>query len=133
MEAGRWPAIHIHNRIPGALPRAGMIDAFGVEIRQSGQNVQTPFPLPPGKGWGEGKLLPLIESPLSPSRMHRDHEPRDRAERLALSSLGGEGRGEEALSRSGSWRAPFRICACIEDLEPRRDSKPAEAGTPNPR
>ena len=42
-EAGRWPALHIHNRIPGALPRAGMIDAFGVEIRQSGQNVQTPF------------------------------------------------------------------------------------------
>jgi hypothetical protein len=30
-EAGRWPAIHIDNRIPGALPRAGMIDAFGVE------------------------------------------------------------------------------------------------------
>ena len=29
-EAGRWPAINIGDRIPGALPRAGMIDAFGV-------------------------------------------------------------------------------------------------------
>src|SRR5207245_8869229 len=43
-EAGRWPAIHIHNRIPGALPRAGMIAAFGSEIRRSGQNVQAPHP-----------------------------------------------------------------------------------------
>jgi hypothetical protein len=45
-DAGRWPANHIHNRIPGALPRAGMIDAFGVEMRPSGRRGRGAAPQP---------------------------------------------------------------------------------------
>jgi hypothetical protein len=41
-EAGRWPAIGLRGSFPGALPRAGMRDAFGVALTQADQNVQSP-------------------------------------------------------------------------------------------
>ena len=68
-----------------------------------------PYPCPSSRGEGEGSAIGRFIG-----AMHERRSGRSLPE-------GERGRSAVLLAKSGSWRAAFRVCACIETMNPCKD------------